>query len=326
MSANKLAECDIDYDCEFARDVIRGLSLPQKALSSKYFYDDKGSELFDRITDQPEYYLTRAEMSIIDEYGGNFFSEMRDQAFNLIELGCGNGEKTFRLLDAMLAAKQRFHFYPIDISRVAINGLLTQLKRRFPALKVDGKIGDYQRMIKEINRVGEFDRNIVLFLGSNIGNYSKVEANKIISHLHGSMHSGDLLLIGMDLKKDFKRMTDAYNDANGVTEAFNLNLLTRMNSELGAGFSLELFSHYEIYNPLASAMQSFLVAQEDHCVTFSKLDFEVCFEAHETIFVESSHKYSFSDIDTFAKQNGFKVRKNFVDKGGDFVDSLWERI
>ena len=317
---------DSDFDAEFANDVKKGLVLRQKKLSSKYFYNDAGSHLFDQITQQPEYYLTRAESEIIADYGPIFFNSIGTTPFNLFELGCGNGDKTFSLLEGILGAGQHFNFYPMDISQVAIDGLVKHLYQVFPLLKVNGMKGDYHQFLPKLNTLGDQLRNVVLFLGSNIGNYSNNEANQLLGSLHQGLNSGDLLLIGMDLKKDIQRMTDAYNDKNGVTEAFNLNLLHRMNQELGANFDVDSFSHYEIYNPLDAAMQSFLVSSKSQSVHFSKLNFVTEFDAFETLFVESSHKYSVRDIENLARENGFKVLENYVDDKHDFVDSLWERV
>lgn len=315
-----------DFDAEFANDVEQGLAKEQKTLSSKYFYNDQGSYLFDQITRQPEYYLTRAESQIIEHYGAAFFESLGTTPFNLFELGCGNGAKTFSLLSSIMEFGQHFSFYPMDISQVAIDGLVKQLHQAFPMLKVSGIQGDYHKLLPELSNLGKQKRNVVLFLGSNIGNYSTQEADQLLTSLHGGLNSGDLLLIGMDLKKDIQRMTDAYNDKKGITEAFNLNLLHRMNQELGANFDVNNFSHYEIYNPLDAAMQSFLVSTKKQNVHFSKLNFTAEFDAYETLFVESSHKYSIKDIDGLARRNGYSVLENFVDDKDDFVDSLWQRV
>ena len=321
----ELEQCS-GFDIEFANDVKKGLAQEQKTLSSKYFYNDKGSYLFDQITQQPEYYLTRAESQIIEQYGAVFFESLGTTPFNLFELGCGNGAKTFSLLSRIMAFGQHFSFYPMDISQVAIDGLVNQLHQAFPMLKVNGIQGDYHKLLSELSTLGKQQRNVVLFLGSNIGNYSNQEADQLLTRLHSGLNSGDLLLIGLDLKKDIQRMTDAYNDKKGITEAFNLNLLHRMNQELGANFDVKSFSHYETYNPLDAAMQSFLVSTKKQDVYFSKLNYTAAFDAYETLFVESSHKYSIKDIDSLASRNGFTVRENYVDDQNDFVDSLWQRV
>mgnify|MGYP000158445525 CR=1 FL=1 len=313
-------------DIEFASDVETGLSQAQKCLSSKYLYNAKGSQLFSQITKQPEYYLTAAEAEIIQNYGHLFFQNLRASPFNLFELGCGNGDKTFSLINKIQNAGQHFTFFPMDISETALDGLAQQLHKAFPLIKVKSKQGDYHNFLTSIKSLGDHVQNVVLFLGSNIGNYSNTQAHRLIGNIHKGLNSGDLLLIGMDLKKDYKRMIDAYNDKNGITEAFNLNLLHRMNEELGADFCVEAFSHYETYNPLESEMQSFLVSNKQQKVKFSKINFCAEFEEYETIFVERSHKYSFNDIEQLAKTCGFKVVDHYIDSRRDFTDSLWVRI
>ncbi len=317
---------DTIVDSEFAKDVVYGLSQPQKRLSSKYFYNDAGSQLFDLITEQPEYYLTRAETDIIQKYGSQFFTCLEGTPFNLFELGCGNGDKTFNLIENMLSAGQHFSFYPMDISKVAIDGLVKNLHQSFPLLNVQGQLGDYHQFLAQINTLGKQQQNVVLFLGSNIGNYTPAQAAELLGDLKKGLNSGDLLLIGMDLKKDFDRMTAAYNDKNKVTEKFNLNLLSRMNEELGANFDVNKFNHYEIYNPLDNAMQSFLVAIEKQSISLSTINLDIEFDAFETLFVESSHKYSFRDIEILAHKSGFEVVESYTDDKQDFVDSLWRRL
>jgi len=311
---------------EFAKDVMIGLNQAQKKLSSKYFYNDIGSDLFDQITEQPEYYLTQAEANIIEQYGNQFFSRYQTTPFNLFELGSGNGSKTYSLLKNMLNAAQHFNYYPVDISPSALTGLVEKLHQKFPLLKVQGQQADYHHLLNKIKHIGEHPRNAVVFLGSNIGNYGTTEANELLQQLYSGLNPDDLLLIGMDLKKDYQRLTAAYNDQQGITAAFNLNLLTRMNQELGANFNLDSFVHYEIYNPLDSAMQSFLVSQTPQTVYFSKLDYTTHFDAYESIFVESSRKYSITDIEQLAEQNGFRVIQHFIDDKHDFADSLWQRL
>ncbi len=313
-----------DYN-QFARDVLEGLSRPQKRLSSMYLYNSAGSRLFDRITELPEYYLTRAEMNIIEQKGKKFFASVADEAFNLFELGCGNGDKTLALLQQLLQIGQHFHFYPIDISQYAIDGLLPRIQQRFPLQRVSGQLGNYQQLLPRLKHLGQHTRNVVLFLGSNIGNYNTGEADDLLQDIHRGLNPGDLLLLGLDLKKDYHTLLAAYNDEQGITRDFNLNLLQRMNDELAANFDLNKFEHYEIYNPLAHAMQSFLVAKETQVIYFARLGHSIRFEAHEALWVESSHKYSFGDIEAMARRNGFTVIEQFTDRDDNFVDSLWRR-
>ncbi|GAB3112956.1 L-histidine N(alpha)-methyltransferase [Aestuariicella hydrocarbonica] len=311
---------------QFSLDVIEGLSRPQKKLSSMYLYDDAGSQLFDQITEQPEYYLTRTELEIIRSYGARFFAHLGNEAFNLFELGCGNGDKTIALFKQLQKAQQHCLFYPIDISQYAIDGLMRRIHQAFPLQRIDGQQGDYQQLLPRLKSVGLHSKNVVLFLGSNIGNYSSQDADSLLQDIYQGLNPGDLLLMGLDLTKDYQTMLAAYNDEQGMTRQFNLNLLQRMNQELGADFDLGKFQHYEIYNPLEQAMQSFLVATEHQTVTFKQLNFQVNFDAHEALWVESSHKYGLKEIDSMARRNGFEVVRHYTDSRQQFVDSLWQRL
>jgi L-histidine Nalpha-methyltransferase len=308
---------------EFGRDVIAGLSRKPKTLPSKYFYDEAGSRLFDQITQQPEYYLTGAEKEIIDRQGDKIFSHLDSSPFDLFELGCGNNGKTAALISSLYRSEKMFHYHPIDISPSALNELSDSLHQQFPFLDITAHAGDYQHLLPKISQLGHQTKNIVLFLGANIGNYSAMQAKDLSSSVAAGLNKGDLLLIGMDLKKDIQTMTAAYNDKQGVTEEFNLNLLTRMNSELGANFDLDSFVHHEIYEPVEGAMKSYLVSKKTQKIDFANIGYSVQFEAYEPICVERSQKYNFNDIDELAFLSGFEVVENFTDSRELFVDSLW---
>ena len=312
-------------DREFARAVISGLSGAEKSLPSKFLYDERGSELFDRITELPEYYLYRAEKNIIEHQAQHFFEHLEKSPLDVIELGSGNGEKTTALLQAMLNEGQQVCYHHIDISDSSVDGLTKKLQSRFPKISVNGIHADYHSLLGRISDIGEQEHKAVLFLGSNIGNYDQESSNRLLSELHSGLNAGDNLLIGFDLRKDYQRMIDAYNDKKGVTAEFNLNALQRMNRELGSNFNLDHFYHYEIFNPLKSAMQSFLVSKADQTVHFAEIDFTISLATDEAIYMESSRKYTLADIEKLAADNGFKVMKNFSDDNGDFVDSLWQR-
>lgn len=310
---------------EFAQDVIDGLSRSAKALPSKYLYDQRGSELFAQITALPEYYLYRAEKSILQSQSHRFFEHLTDEPVDIIELGSGNGEKSSLLLNGMLSANQQPHYHHIDISESAVDGLSVVLSKQFPELDINGIHADYHELLSELREIGQQRHKAVLFLGSNIGNYDEGEAAHLLASIHAGLNAGDHLLIGFDLVKDYQRMIDAYNDAQGITAEFNLNVLTRMNAELGSNFDVEQFYHYEIYNPRESAMQSFLVSTVAQSVHFSALNFTAEFEQHEAIYMESSRKYTGNDIRSLAEKAGFEVVNNFYDDNHDFVDSLWRR-
>jgi dimethylhistidine N-methyltransferase len=308
----------------FAEDVLKGLSSEPKFLSSKYFYDDEGSRLFQEIMKLPEYYLTRAEFEIFETRTKEIFKAFAapDNSFDLIELGAGDGTKTAVLIDYFLKQNADFTYSPIDISQEAIDFLTEKFKNEFPRLSMKAKTGDYFRILKTLKTESN-RRKILLFLGSNIGNFSPEQALEFFRHLRGVMNENDLLFVGFDLQKDPRVILNAYDDAQGVTAEFNLNLLRRINRELGANFDLEKFSHYAIYRPTECAARSFLISREQQSVFVEALNQSFDFKAWEPIFMEISQKYNLEMIEDLARESGFQVAENFFDENRYFVDSLW---
>lgn len=309
----------------FAADVSAGLSAEPKFLSSKYFYDDEGSRLFQEIMNLPEYYLTRAELEIFQTQVAEIYLAFTAQtsAFDLIELGAGDGTKTAVLIDYFLQQKANFTYAPIDISQEAVALLTNKFTRDFPSLQMNAKTGDYFRILETLKTASK-RRKILLFLGSNIGNFSREQALGFFRHLHDVMNPDDLLFVGFDLQKDPRVIVRAYDDVQGVTAAFNLNLLRRINRELGANFDLEKFSHYAIYRPNECAARSFLISREEQDVFIKALHRQFHFKQWEAIFMEISQKYSLAMIDDFAASSGFQVARNFFDQNHYFADSLWQ--
>jgi L-histidine Nalpha-methyltransferase len=314
----------------FAEDVRRGLAATPKFLSSKYFYDDEGSRLFQEIMKLPEYYLTRAELEIISTRTPEIFdaftsaTEAETKAFDLIELGAGDGTKTAVMVKYFLRRNADFTYSPIDISREALDVLEKKFKTEFPPeLSLKPLHGDYFRILETLKTV-EARPKIILFLGSNIGNFSREEAVSFFQNLRGVLNERDSLLIGFDLQKDPRFILRAYDDAQGVTAEFNLNLLRRINRELGANFQLENFSHYALYRPNECAARSFLISRAEQEVFIEALDANFHFKAWEPIFMEISQKYNLEMIEDLARAAGFEVRQNFFDSRKYFVDSLWK--
>ncbi len=310
----------------FAEDVQKGLSSTPKFLSSKYFYDDEGSRLFRKIMELPEYYLTRSEHEIFAAQTKEIFEAFTDknQAFDLIELGAGDGTKTAVLIEYFLAQNAGFSYSPIDISQEAIDILTGKFAARFPVLQMNAKTGDYFQILETLKNESSRPK-ILLFLGSNIGNFSYESAVEFFKRLNNVMNAGDLLFIGFDLQKDPKVILQAYDDEQGVTAEFNMNLLRRINRELGADFDLEKFSHYAVYHPTDGAARSFLISRETQTVKIESLDQSFNFNAWEAIFMEISQKYNLPMIEKLAGESGFSVRENFYDQNKYFVDSLWKK-
>ena len=306
---------------ELARHVADGLGRTPRALSSKYFYDDAGSRLFQHIMALPEYYPTRTEFAIFREHGAAIAAALRPAAvgaFSLVELGAGDGAKSKLLLAELLAADPSFTYAPVDISAGAMSGLVAALARELPGLAVAPVVADYATALGQLRtRPGG---KAVLFLGSNIGNFQPAERLDFLRQLAAPLGPADRLLIGFDLRKDPRRIRAAYDDAQGVTAAFNLNLLTRLNRELGADFDLAHWQHYTDYHPLSGAVRSYLVSGRAQAVRVAALDETFAFAAWEVIHTENSYKFTRPQIEEMAAAAGLRVVAAFTDDAVDFAD------
>lgn len=309
----------------FAEDVLRGLSSTPKQLSSKYFYDDEGSRLFQEIMKLPEYYPTRAEYKLLTEQTDEIGKAFTDGAekIDLIELGAGDGTKTAVLIEHFLGQNIDFTYSPIDISKEACDALSNKFNAKFPELKISPHHGDYFKILDSLKN-GNGRRKVILFLGSNIGNFSRDQAVDFFRQLRGVMNDNDRIFIGFDMQKDPRVIVRAYDDSQGVTSAFNLNLLRRINRELGADFDLENFSHYAQYRPVECAARSFLISRERQTVHIAALNRNFEFDQWEPIFMEISQKYTPAMIEELAAASGFETAVTFLDKENFYCDSLWQ--
>ena len=287
-------------------DVIAGLSLPQKSLPPKYFYDDAGSRLFERICRLPEYYPTRAELSLTRRHIGAI-ARFAGRGCELVEFGSGESLKTRLLLRALEPAA----YLPIDISRAALESAQKRLARSFPGLKIIPILGDFSRPLE---LPAPRARRVVYFPGSTIGNLDPEEAHAFLAMARGH---APRMLVGVDLKKDANVLHRAYNDARGVTAAFNLNLLARINRELGADFDLRRFSHYAFYNAALGRIEMHLVSLERHKVRIGRHRF--AFERGESIHTENSYKYSVGEFRALAGRAGFEGKRVWLDAKGLFA-------
>ncbi len=293
-------------------------------MPSKYFYDDKGSQIFQHIMRMPEYYLSNCEYEIFSLHKKSIAEKFCDEQciFDIIELGAGDGLKTRVLIRYLLQNKVQFKYIPIDISANSVQNLSGTMKSEFPQLLIEEKIGDYFEMMEEINR---YDQNpkIILFLGSNIGNFTIHESVEFFRQLAAVMNSGDQLFIGFDLKKDPSIIMKAYDDPHGFTQTFNLNLLERLNRELEANFRIENFEHYPVYDPLEAAAKSYIISKTEQAIFIPALDESYYFKKWEAIYTEMSQKYSIELIRKLAEASSFKVEQNFFDSRQYYVNSLW---
>ncbi len=308
---------------QFAVDVLIGLSESPKKLSSKYFYDNEGSQIFAQITELSEYYLTRCEQEILETHKEIIADLIEGQRFNLVELGAGDGRKTRLLLEHFLDRQLEFRYIPIDISESAMKGWVESLGADYPELETQGLVCEYFEGLKWLSSLSG-RKNLILFLGSNIGNFNVSEARTFLYSLWNVLHQGDYLLTGFDLKKDIELLRRAYNDSKGITRNFNLNLLTRINQELGGNFDLSKFQYNSVYDVFTGAMESYLVSTETQTVMIEELRQSFTFEAWEPIHTEFSYKYLESDITMLADQTGFSIVAHLFDSKHFFVDSIWK--
>lgn len=309
---------------KFAEDVLAGLTSTPKQLSSRYFYDDEGSRLFMEIMKLPEYYPTRAEFKIFEEQTDEICRAFTDGAIgiDLIELGAGDGAKTAVLIHHFLKEGIDFTYSPIDISQEANDALSTRFRTMFPDLKISPLTGDYFKVLGSLEN-GSGRRKVLLFLGSNIGNFQQDKALGFFRELRAVMNANDRLFIGFDMQKDPRVIVAAYDDPEGVTAAFNLNLLSRINRELGADFDLSKFSHYAQYRPVECAARSFLISREKQTVTIKALNRSFDFDQWEPIFMEISQKYTRAMIEELSSDSGFEIEQEFYNPDDFYIDSLW---
>lgn len=308
-------------DTDFLKDVLEGLKAPNKRLSSKYFYDARGDELFQQIMKLDEYYLTNKELEIFQTQKTAIQDAIYDgEPFRIIELGAGDGLKTQVLLKHFLGNEVDFTYTPVDISGNVLEILESNLLTEMPELKIEIYQGDYFEALSEISEGNEKD--VVFFLGSNIGNFVKGEAEAFLTKLKGFLNPKDLLFMGVDLKKDPSIILSAYNDRDGVTNDFNLNLLDRINSELDGNFDRKKFQHYPYYNPQTGECRSYLISKEKQAVFIAGE--EINFRAWEAIFMEVSKKYDKVQLSELSSASGFNQLTSFKDDQDWFADVLWE--
>lgn len=309
---------------ELTNDTLRGLTSTPKYLLSKYFYDDIGSTIFQDIMKMPEYYLTDCEYEIFDFQKEQIIDKFIQDGspFDLIELGSGDGLKTKILLTEMVNKLINFNYLPVDISRKANIDLDESLAKELPTLKVKAQTGDFFKIMEKIDdQSGR--RKVILFLGSNIGNFTDEKINSFLGHLSKFTHSGDRVMIGFDLKKSPEIIIQAYNDPHGHTRRFNMNHLTRLNRELGADFNLDNFEQHTEYNPQTGEVKSFLVSKKEQEIHFEAFEEVIHFNEWETIFMELSRKFDFNTIRKLAANHGFSIENHFIGKKKWYTDSLW---
>ena len=306
---------------EFAADVQAGLTrIGQKELHSRYFYDELGSALFEAITVLPEYGLSRADLRILTLNADQIAARVGTTVL-VAELGSGTGQKTRCLLQALRRRQLRLRYCPIDVSQAALEKCARDTENLADVHPLPGTYLPGVR--KAVGLLRPEERLLLLFLGSTIGNFERGPAMAFLQDLRSEMRDGDFLLLGADLVKPQQQLLPAYDDPAGVTAAFNLNLLARINRELGANFNLRQFRHQAIYNAVDQRVEMHIVSLVEQTVDIPLSECRVDFQAGETIWTESSHKYYLSDLDQMAADSGFRVDARWLDNEWPFVETLW---
>ncbi|WP_281846572.1 L-histidine N(alpha)-methyltransferase [Olleya namhaensis] len=310
----------------FLNDVDKGLSSTPKYLLSKYFYDKKGDALFVDIMKMPEYYLTRAEFDIFKNQTQNIIKALqlnKNTFFELIELGAGDGTKTKELLKVLDTENYDFNYVPIDISQNALDQLKQSVNKELPNVKTTTKQGDYFNVLASLKQSNH--RKIILFLGSNLGNLSDVQAEDFLYKLSDSLRPNDKVLLGLDIIKSRDIVLPAYNDSQGITKRFNLNLLDRINNELGADFDTNAFIHQPEYTEEEGIARSYIVSTTNQNVTVKSLNKTFHFMEGERVHTETSRKYNDTILNSYLKNTSLQVIDKLMDSNTYFADFILDK-
>jgi len=302
---------------QLAEDVRQGLTAATKTLPPKYFYDDRGSQLFDAICDLPEYYLTRTEHALLAAIAAEVIAAAAPD--QLVELGSGASRKTRRLLDALVVAQPDAWYVPIDVNETMLRGSVATLRAAYPSLGVHGLVADFEPGVPPLPRAA---RRLVAYLGSSIGNFVPPADARFLRAVATRLQSGDRLLLGVDLVKDVAVLEAAYDDAAGVTAEFNRNVLRVINRELDADFVPERFDHVARYETGAAQMEMYLRAREAQAVHIGALDLRIDFAAGEMIHTETSRKFTQASVDAMLRAGGFRLRRWFASPDDAFALAL----
>jgi dimethylhistidine N-methyltransferase len=305
----------------FRKDVLAGLVARPRAIPSVWFYDERGTLLFQRIADLDEYYLTRCEREILDRHGDRIVAPLHGRRCMVADLGAGDGAKTRLLLSRLARRSPDVTYAPVDVSASALADACAHASRALPRLRLVPVAAEYSEGLRRMHSRPREDVLLALLLGSNIGNLERPAALRLLREVRAALRPGDHLLVGLDLLKDPEVLRRAYDDRAGVTAAFNLNLLLRMNRELGADFDPSAFEHRATLDPVRPAMESWLVSRRRQTVRVAGRAFALA--AGEPIHTEISCKYREEDVTAFAGEAGFEEVGRYRDRRGWFLDALW---
>ena len=310
---------------DFAGDVRRGLTAVRKFLPPKYFYDELGSQLFEAICLLPEYYLTRAEAEIFARRSAEIVERVsKGSRVTLFELGSGSATKTRRIVEALLARQSELKYVPVDISPAALEAGAHALLQDFDGLRVSAYASDYDAALPLLGEeLREGERALVLFLGSNVGNFDREGAREFLRKVRRVLRAGDALLLGADLKKERAVLEAAYDDPLGVTAAFNLNLLARINRELRADFRVRDFRHVALYDEREGRVEMHLESAREQTVSLGALELSITFGEGERTHTENSYKYDLEGLSALAAETGFERAQTWLDSAERFSSNLF---
>jgi L-histidine Nalpha-methyltransferase len=311
------ARLTIDYLLDFKtiekddiQDVINGLKQKQKLLPTRYFYDRKGSQLFEKICQLPEYYPTRTEASILQQYATDIVNQT--QAIELVELGSGSSSKTRYLFNAYQESNIPLYYIPVDVSDSILKESAKELLIDYPQVKIQGKVATYSQALQQLKN-NFLGKRIIIFLGSSIGNFNSAKCDRFITQVTSALNPGDYFLLGIDLQKPVGILEAAYNDSQGVTAAFNLNMLQHLNHRFAGNFNLDSFKHQAIYNQTEDQIEMYLISQKEQTVTLSSLNLTIKLEKEERILTEISRKFNLAKMEKYLSDRNLNLIKTYTD-------------
>ena len=307
----------------FAEEIRNTLQYSKKSISPKFFYDESGSKIFDEICSLPEYYPYNAETEILEKIEQKLLPYLSEE-FHLVELGSGSSVKTRLLIDVLLKSQKHLQYFPIDISEI-LDQSAKNLCKDYTFLTVTGVVDTFENGLDFIENY-DTKPNLITFLGSSFGNFDKSEGMAFLKKISNLMKSSDLFLIGLDLKKDQKILHDAYNDPQNTTAKFNLNVLKRINDELGGNFNLNEFEHYAIYNDEKGRIEMYLRSLSEQSIMIPKSDLLINLSKDELIHTENSHKFSLSEIESLLQDSNFEKLEMWFDSRNYFVLVLAKKL
>ena len=303
----------------FADEIFFSLNQHSKFINPKFFYDKKGSELFEKICDLSEYYPTRTEISILKKLKDELPLYL-DSSIRLVELGSGSSVKTRLILDILNQIQDTVEYFPIDISEILTESSAL-LQRDYEDLRITGIIDTYEGGLEFLKNYDD-KKNLIIFLGSSFGNFTPDDGKEFLEKINSTMKDGDLFLIGLDLVKNKIILENAYDDSQGITAQFNLNVLSRINDELDANFNLNNFTHHAIYNENDQRIEMYLKSLVNQSVIISKANISLTLKKNELIHTEHSHKYKLPQIHELMHQTGFKIENTWLDENNHFALTL----